>query len=259
LKENYDEIAMKNVTLDKNYNDVSAKLNKLDQEKQQAVMDLEMKLRIAEMNFVKDGEQNSRDGYDPDKILQMTQEYLSELVTLIKNKFSSIEEKLIMQEKSECEFRTNLINQIEKKINDMVANFKETHERIVNEEKNIFKKQLEDASNRNMTANKTAEWYKDQIKELAPYKHKYNQGDNQIAKLTNDLNRAIQTNAICEEKNKYLNDYINMQNEKMNNMRTAKEIFKNSFYESEKLFKANVKNKNLRELINFKENFVDPS
>ena len=42
-------------------------------------------------------------------------------------------------------------------------------------------------------------------------------------------------------------------------MRNAKEIYKNAFFESEKLFDIHVKDKKLRDLINFNSNFVDPN
>jgi hypothetical protein len=104
----------------------------------------------------------------------MTKEYLNELVTNLKNKFHFIEQKMINAEREEANFRASLMNSVDKKINEMVNNFKETHQRIINEEKNLFKKQIEDAENKTLSYSKSLEWYKAQITELYPFKQKYN-------------------------------------------------------------------------------------
>jgi serine/threonine protein kinase len=267
IKENFEDIQMKNLTLDKNVNDLTQKLNKLDQEKQQEVMNLEMKLRIAEVNYVQDrGSINSSNGnsstfndsgYDPERILQMTKEYLSELVQLIQSKYFKIEEKIIQQEKAEAEFRSQLVAQIDKKLNDMVANFKETHERIVLEEKNFFKKQLEDASTRNITYSKSVEWYKQQVAELHAYKQKYTQDSYLLDKMKQQVTTITHSRDVLLEKNYYLDDLVKSQYEQITSIKNAKERYKNAFFEAENLFNKYVKNKNLREMINFKENFPD--
>jgi serine/threonine protein kinase len=257
LKENLEEANLKNYQLDKSVNDLNSKINKLDQEKQQEIMNLEMKLRIAENNFVQDSKDANEAGCDPDKIFQMTKEYLNELLDQVKNKFSKIEDKILDQEKTEAEFRSNLSNKIDKKINDMVSNFKDTHERIVTEEKNFFKKQLEDASNKNFTFSKSIEWYKQQVTELHSYKQKYHQDVYLLSKLKDEVSTLTNSRDVLIEKNNYLDDLVKNQYEQLINLKNAREKYKNAFLEADVLFSKFVNKKNLRDLINFKENFPE--
>jgi hypothetical protein len=62
---------------------------------------------------------------------------------------------------------------------------------------------------------------------------------------------------VLLEKNKYLDELVRNQYEQISNIRNAKERYKNAFLEADNLFGKYVKNKNLRELINFKENFPE--
>jgi serine/threonine protein kinase len=257
LKENNEEVYLKNIEYEKTVSDLTYKLNKLDQEKQQEIMNLEMKLRIAEVNFVMEGNSNEKDssGYDPDKILVMTKEYLAELVDLLRNKFFRIEDKIVQQEKGEAEFRENLTSRIDSKVGDMISNFKETYTRISAEEKSLVKKQLEEG--KNISYNKSIEWYKQQITELSTFKQKYSQDVYLVAKMKDEMIALTHSRDVLIEKNSYLDGLVKSQYELLSKFKNAKQKYKNAFIEADNLFCKFVKNKNLRELINFKDNFSD--
>lgn len=253
LKENYDDALIKNTRLDRNIKELNTKINTLEEEKQQEILNYEKKLRMAELNYVIEPDNKHRESVDPDKILNMTKEYLSELVELIKTKVNRIEDKILQQERNDVEFRGSLTEQIDKKINYMVQTFKETHERIIAEEKNLSKKQIDEIANKNASYSKSLDWYKAQINELFPFKQKCNQEGYQLSKLSNDITTLTHVKNVLEEKNSYMESYIKSQNESVENLRNAKERYKNAFLEAEKLFSKYVKDKNLRNLINFKD------
>lgn len=260
LKDRYDEITMKNLQLEKLTNELNIKLNKLDQEKQQEIMSLEKKLRIAEVVYVQN-DSNSRisesNSCDADKITHMTREYVAELVELIKVKFMRIEEKLLTSEKTEVTFREEMMSNLDKRINEIVNYFKECYDRLIVEERNLLSKRIEDASSKNVNFNQSLEWYKQQTAELSQYKKKFNQDKNELIKLKNENSTLIKSREVLIEKNNYLESFISTQNDVLSNLRVAKENYKNAFLESEKLFQKYVADKNLRQLINFKYNIVE--
>ena len=128
---------------------------------------------------------------------------------------------------------------------------------IVLEEKNFFKKQLEDASTKNQTYSKSVEWYKQQVSELHAYKQKYTHDAYLLNKMKDEVTTISHSRDVLIEKNKYLDELVRNQYEQISNIRNAKERYKNAFLEADNLFGKYVKNKNLRELINFKENFPE--
>lgn len=253
LKENFDEINEKNKNMEKIVNEFNLKLNLLDQEKQQEIINYEKKLRIAELNYV-EKDTNFKE-IDIDKIYSMTKEYVYELVELIRKKISNLSENIINHEKSEADFRSKLIENIDRKLKDAVDNLKETHERLLIEEKNLFNKRLEELEAKNASATKSVDWYKAQISELYPYKQKYNQDAYMLNKLTEEREILLSAKKIYEEKNFFLENYIKSLNETVDELKNSRDKYKNAFSDSEKLFIKYVKNKNLRELINFKETF----
>ena len=253
LKDSFEEINEKNKNFERLVVDFNAKLNHLDQERQQEIMNYEKKLRIAELNYVE------KDLYikeiDIDKIYSLTKEYVYELVDVIRKKVTNLSENIIKQEKSEAEFRSKLIEYIEKKLKDAVDNLKETHERLLIEEKNLFNKRLEEVETKNVSAIKSVDWYKAQIAELYPFKQKYNQDAYMINKLQEENEILITSKKIYEEKNYFLENYLKNLNETFDELKICRDKYRNAFSDSEKLFIKYVKNKNLRELINFKEGF----
>jgi serine/threonine protein kinase len=244
-----DELTDRIKNLEKHNQELTNKLNKFEEERQQEIMGLEKKLRIAELNFVEKEDTN----VDSDRLLLMTKEYLGELDELLKTKLISLEEKLLNQERSECEFRTSLLEKIDKRITDMVAQLKDNHEKTIMEEKNFFKKQLDDVNSKNINYTKSIEWYKQQVAELHAYKTKATVENYQLNKLNSEKEALTQLKQVLEEKNNNLESYLKNISEKVTQLSDFKEKYKNAFLEAEKLFAKYVKNKNLRELINFKD------
>jgi serine/threonine protein kinase len=244
-----EELTERSNNLEKLNQELTIKLNLFEAERQQEIITYEKKLRIAELNFVE--KEDSQ--VDSDKIFLMTKEYLSELVELFKTKLTRLEEKLLNQEKNECEFRSNLIEKIDKRVNEMVNQLKENHEKTVMEEKVFFKKQLEEVNSKNINYTKSIEWYKQQIAELYPFKTKASVENYQLTKLNSEKEALFQIKQVLEEKNNNLENYLKNVNEKVFQLSDFKEKYKNAFLEAEKLFTKYVKNKNVRELINFKD------
>lgn len=251
LKDSFEEANEKNKNLEKHVADLNGKLNHLDQEKQQEIMNYEKKLRIAELNYV-EKDLNVKE-IDIDKIYSMTKEYVYELVEIIRKKVANLSENILKQEKSEADFRSRLIDTIEKKLKDAVDNLKETHERLLIEEKNLFNKRLEEVEAKNASAVKSVDWYKAQIAELYPFKQKYNQDAYLINKLQEEHEILFSSKKIYEEKNYFLENYLKNLNETVDELKISRDKYRNAFSDSEKLFIKYVKNKNLRELINFKD------
>jgi serine/threonine protein kinase len=250
LKELHQDTIERNQGLEKLNQELTFKLTKLDEEKQHEMMTYEKKLRIAELNFI---EKDDNTQLDYDRVLIMTKEYLNELVELLKNKLVKVEEGILTQEKNECEFRTSLIEKIDKRINEMMSQIKENHEKSIVEEKNYFKKQLDDVNSKNQNYTKSIEWYKQQVTELHAYKTKVNAEYQQINRLKAEKESLSLVKQVLEEKNNNLENYLGNLNERVLRLSDLKEKYKNAFLESEKLFTKYVKNKNLRELINFKD------
>ena len=88
--------------------------------------------------------------------------------------------------------------------------------------------------------------------------------DKQILELKNiidDLEQKIslveENKKVTEEKYKYQRTLTNTLNEKIEEIKQAKNSYKNFFFESEKQFKKFLPDKNLRELVYFNK-YVDP-
>jgi hypothetical protein len=248
LRETQFELSERNKVLEQKNTDLTNRLNQMDQERQLEMMNYEKKLRITELKIV---EKDEGKGLDTDQILNLTRGYVSELVDLVRTKMSKLEERMVSQEKIEGDYRSSLIETIDRRINDLVTNLKENQEKILTEEKNFFKKQLYEAENKNVNASKTTEWYKSQIAELYPFKSKYNSEKYEIEKLKKEKETLQNIKNVLDEKNTYLDNYVKNLSDSLMNVTESKERYKNAFLESEKLFNKYVKDKKLRDLINF--------
>ena len=74
----------------------------------------------------------------------------------------------------------------------------------------------------------------------------------------NVIDCDILKDGVFLEKYKYVNSLVTIQDKKIKDFKLARDNYKNAFLESEKLFQMYVKDKNLRNLINFNNNFIDP-
>jgi hypothetical protein len=252
LKESFEEFNEKNKILEKTINEMNNKINILDQEKQQDSINFEKKLRLAEINFVENNS-NSKT-METDKIYSMTKDYVTELVDLMKNKTLKMQEKIIINEKSDSEFRSKMIENIDRRLKDAIEDLKETFERLLLEEKKLMNKRLQEIEMKNFNeGGESNEWYNARIKELDYLKKNYNQDNYLIQKLKEEKETLTNFKRVYEEKNIFLTSYLKSLNETLEEVKYSREKYKNAFSDSEKLFMKYVKNKNLRELINFKD------
>lgn len=251
LKENLDIANQRIAELEKQNLDLTTKFNNLEDLRQEEIMTYEKKIRINEMQFIEN--QSGSKENEQDKIAMMTKEYLGDLNDLLRNKLIKLEEKIIAQSREHAEFREQTINQLEIKHHEILKSVKEQFERVINEEKTLFKKQLDNANLQNTTNSKSLDWYKSQIHELANYKQKFNQIEHNISKINNDKETLKYSRDVMAEKNKYLDDLIKAKTEECLKLKVDKEKFKNAFLEAEMIFGKHIKTKKLRDLINFKD------
>ena len=104
---------------------------------------------------------------------------------------------------------------------------------------------------------KKMEWYKKQHADLIQYKNKYNLLNTKNEQLSEEIKSLEKKKDVSEEKYKYVNNLIIIQNEKIEKLKNARNIYKNAFCEGEKLYNTHVKGKKLRDLINFNNNFEE--
>ena len=252
LKESFEEFNEKNKILEKNINEMNNKINLLDQEKQQDSINFEKKLRLAELNIVENNSNSKM--IETDKIYSLTKDYVMELVDLIKNKILKMQETIVKTEKSDTEFRTKMSENIDRRLKDAIEDLKETFERLLLEEKKLMNKRLQEIEITNLNEGvESKEWYNDRIKELNNLKKNYNQDNYIIQKLKEEKEALSNFKRVYEEKNNFLTSYLKSLNETLEETKYSREKYKNAFSDSEKLFIKYVKNKNLRELINFKD------
>ena len=256
LKIKNDEMNLKNVELENKSRNLENKLLTTEQAKKEEINYLEAKLRKCEEDYVSNSESQKE---DPDKILKITSDNVAELTKYVTQKFESIQTKIMNQEVADCEYRQTLSQTIDNKINTIISDFKIIQEQILNEEVILLKKQLDESNKKNIEMVKSLDWYKAQLKELNQYKSKFTQVQAVLEQKENEIKILKEAKTISEEKYNYLNGIVKLQDEKIIAMRNAKEIYKNAFFESEKLFDIHVKDKKLRDLINFNSNFVDPN
>lgn len=256
LKIKNDEMNLKNIELENKSRNLENKLLTTEQAKKEEINYLEAKLRKCEEDYVSNSESQKE---DPDKILKITSDNVAELTKYVTQKFESIQTKIMNQEVADCEYRQTLSQTIDNKINTIISDFKIIQEQILNEEVILLKKQLDESNKKNIEMVKSLDWYKAQLKELNQYKSKFTQIQAVLEQKENEIKILKEAKTISEEKYNYLNGIVKLQDEKIIAMRNAKEIYKNAFFESEKLFDIHVKDKKLRDLINFNSNFVDPN
>jgi len=249
LRENLDAANQRIIQLEKQNGELSLKYNSLEDTRQEEIMNYEKKLRITELQYIEN--QSGSKQNEQDKISALTKDYLAELNDSLKHKLIKLEEKLIQQSREHAEFREATINQLEIKHQDILKSVKDQFERVIAEEKSLFKKQLDNANLQNSTSSKSLDWYKGQILELANYKQKYNQVEHNIAKINNDKETLKYSRDVLQEKNKYLDDLIKAKTDESLKLKVEKDKYKNAFLEAEIIFSKNIKTKKLRDLINF--------
>ena len=166
----------------------------------------------------------------------------------------------------EQEDRKQINLNIDTKINKIVKDFSLLKEQFKSKENTLLKKQIEDLNNENTKI-------KRKLNKLRSEKENENSKmaedstldkDKEIMELKNiidDMEQRIQlveeNKKITEEKYKYQKTLTNTLNEKVEEIKQAKNMYKNFFLASETQFKKFVPDKNLRELVYYNK-YVDP-
>ena len=252
LKEKNEELIALNTEFETKNRNLENKLLTSEQEKNEEIEYLQQKLQKRENDFV-----NEESLKDPNKILKITSDNISELIQLVNTKFSNIKTKILNQENEEIEFRTKLSNNIDQKVNSIKNDFQNIQKEIANEETILIKKQLEEANKLNEENMKKMEWYKKQNSELVQYKSQFNLQNSKVEQLSEEINSLKNAQKITEEKFLYVNNLTKVQNEKIDKLKNARDIYKNACNEGAKRYDAQVKGKTLKELLNFNTNFEE--
>ena len=257
LKQKNDELSTKNIELDNKTRTLESKLLTTDQQKKEEISYLEAKLRRCEEEYMNNSENAIKE--DPDKLIKITSDNISDLSKFVSQKFDNIQNKILTQELNEIEYRQNFTKTIDKRITAIIEDFKHVQNQISTEEVVLIKKQLDDSNKKLLEMSKSLDWYKSQLRELNQYKAKYCQNEIILKQKDDQLKRINEVKEIYEQRYNYLDNLVKVQDNKIDELKKAKEIYKNAFYDSEKIFEEKVKGKKLKEMINFNINFDDPA
>ena len=271
LKTKYEELINEKKEYDMKIKNTEIKLRNIEETKNEEIQNLENKLKEFEDNYINNEAMNLNINKNSiisnqQKISQLTKDKIEELFSVIKNKIPALENKLLEREQKEIEERKQINLNIDKRINKIVKDFGALKEQFQNKENLLLKKQIEEL---NIENNKLKNKLKKIIAEKSEDKNMNTEindpnKDKQILELKNiidDLEQKIslveENKKVTEEKYKYQRTLTNSLNDKVEELKMAKNSYKNFFLESEKQFKKFLPEKNLRELVYFNM-YVDP-
>ena len=271
LKTKYEELINEKKEYDMKIKNTEIKLRNIEETKNEEIQNLENKLKEFEDNYINNEAMNLNINKNSiisnqQKISQLTKDKIEELFSVIKNKIPALENKLLEREQKEIEERKQIYLNIDKRINKIVKDFGALKEQFQNKENLLLKKQIEEL---NIENNKLKNKLKKIIAEKSEDKNMNTEindpnKDKQILELKNiidDLEQKIslveENKKVTEEKYKYQRTLTNSLNDKVEELKMAKNSYKNFFLESEKQFKKFLPEKNLRELVYFNM-YVDP-
>ena len=271
LKSKFDELFNKYEELKIKYKNSESRLKNIEENKNEEIQNLESKLKEFEDNYINNENMSVNTNANnilsnQAKISQLTKNKIEELFSIINNKLPALENKMMEREQKEIEDRKQINLNIDTKINKIVKDFSLLKEQFKSKENILLKKQIEDLNNENTKL-------KRKLNKLRSEKENENSKtaedstldkDKEILELKNiidDMEQRIQlveeNKKITEEKFKYQQTLTNSLNEKIEEIKLAKESYKNFFFASEQQFKKFCPDKNLRELVYFNK-FVDP-
>ena len=271
LKTKYEELINEKKEYDMKIKNMEIKLRNIEETKNEEIQNLENKLKEFEDNYINNEAMSLNINKNSiisnqQKISQLTKDKIEELFSVIKNKIPALENKLLEREQKEIEERKQINLNIDKRINKIVKDFGALKEQFQNKENLLLKKQIEEL---NIENNKLKNKLKKIIAEKSEDKNMNTEindpnKDKQILELKNiidDLEQKIslveENKKVTEEKYKYQRTLTNSLNDKVEELKMAKNSYKNFFLESEKQFKKFLPEKNLRELVYFNM-YVDP-
>jgi hypothetical protein len=271
IKSKYDELFNKYEELKIKYKNSESRLRNLEENKNEEIQNLEQKLKEFEDNYINNENMSVKSTNsiisNQAKISQLTKNKIEELFNVINNKLPQIQNKMMEREQKEIEERKQINLNIDTKINKIVKDFSLLKEQFKSKENALLKKQIEDLNNENSKLKK---------KLIKLRNEKENENNKKVAEDTNldkdkeilelkntidEMEQRIQlveeNKKITEEKFKYQQTLTNSLNEKIEEIKLAKDSYKNFFFASEQQFKKFCPDKNLRELVYFNK-FVDP-
>ena len=272
LKAKYEELINEKREYETKIKNFEIKIKNIEETKNEEIQNLENKLKEFEDNYINNESTNININNNSiitnqQKISQLTKDKIEELFSVIKSKIPALENKLLEREQKEIEERKQINLNIDKRINKIVKDFGALKEQFQSKENLLLKKQIEEL---NLENNKLKKKLSKIISEKSEEKNNnFNENDSlnkdkQILELKNiidDLEQKIslveENKKVTEEKYKYQRTLTNSLNEKIEEIKQAKNSYKNFFLESEKQFKKFLPDKNLRELVYFNK-YVDP-
>ena len=270
LKSKYDELFTKYEELKAKYKNSEARLRNIEENKNEEIQNLEEKLKEFEDNYINNENSNINNTNNilsnQTKISQLTKNKIEELFTLINNKFPIIQNKMMEIEQKEIEERKQINLNLDTKINKIVKDFSLLKEQFKSKENALLKKQIDELNSENIKLKKKlnklrSEKENESIKTAEDSNYDKDKEILELKNIIDDMEQRIQlveeNKKITEEKFKYQQTLTNSLNEKINEIKLAKDSYKNFFFASEQQFKKFCPDKNLRELVYFNK-FVDP-
>ena len=270
LKSKYDELFTKYEELKAKYKNSEARLRNIEENKNEEIQNLEEKLKEFEDNYINNENSNINNTNNilsnQTKISQLTKNKIEELFTLINNKFPLIQNKMMEIEQKEIEERKQINLNLDTKINKIVKDFSLLKEQFKSKENALLKKQIDELNSENIKLKKKlnklrSEKENESIKTAEDSNYDKDKEILELKNIIDDMELRIQlveeNKKITEEKFKYQQTLTNSLNEKINEIKLAKDSYKNFFFASEQQFKKFCPDKNLRELVYFNK-FVDP-
>ena len=272
IKAKYEELINDKKEYETRLKNAENKIRNLEEAKNEEILNLENKLKEFEDNYINNENTNININMNNNtvisnqqKISQLTKNKIEELFSLINTKIPALENKLLEREQKEIEERKQINNNIDIKINKIVKDFALLKDKFNSKENALLKKQIEELNNENNKLKKRINKLKNE-KSLQEQENSDNDPnkDKQINELKNiidDLEQKIslveENKKVTEEKYKYQRTLTNTLNEKIEEIRQAKNSYKNFFFASEQQFKKLLPDKDLRELVFFNK-YVDP-
>ena len=271
LKTKYEELINEKKEFNIKLKNAEIKIRNLEETKDEEIQNLENKLKEFEDNYINNANTNINLNNNTlitnqQKISQLTKNKIEELFSLINSKIPALENKLLEKEQKEIEERKQTNINLDNRINKIVKDFSSLKEQFKSKENALLKKQIEDLNNENNKLKKKLNQIKSEKYEQEKKENPDNDlnKDKQILELKNiidDLQQRInlveENKKITEEKYKYQRTLTNTLNEKIEEIKLAKNSYKNFFLASEQQFKKFLPDKNLRELVYY-DKYVDP-
>jgi chromosome segregation ATPase len=272
IKNKYEELINEKREYDIKIKNYEIKIKNLEENKNEEIQNLENKLKEFEDNYINNETSNININNNTlitnqQKISQLTKDKIEELFSVINNKIPALENKLLEREQKEIEERKQINLNIDKRLNKIVKDFGGLKEQFQSKENLLLKKQIDELYVENNKLKKKLSKIKSE--KIEEKNNNLNEIDNsnkdkQILELKNiidDLEQKIslveENKKVTEEKYKYQRTLTNTLNEKIEEIKQAKNSYKNFFFESEKQFKKFLPDKNLRELVYFNK-YIDP-